>query len=84
MNVLDPSPNEFVVARRTMVEDQIRKRGVSSPHILEAMLIVPRHEFVPAEFRGEAYADKPLPIGEGQIISQPYIVSGDDRGARAR
>ena len=58
-----------------MVEDQIRKRGVSSPRVLEAMLSVPRHEFVPAEFRSEAYADKPLPIGEGQTISQPYMVA---------
>jgi protein-L-isoaspartate(D-aspartate) O-methyltransferase len=57
-----------------MVEDQIRKRGVSSPRVLEAMLSVPRHEFVPAEFQADAYADKPLPIGEGQTISQPYMV----------
>ena len=58
-----------------MVQGQIRKRGVLSSRVLEAMLSVPRHEFVPAEFRGEAYADKPLPIGEGQTISQPYMVS---------
>src|ERR1700688_876087 len=58
-----------------MIDTQIRKRGVSSPRVLEAMLRVPRHEFVPAEFRNEAYADKPLPIGEGQTISQPYIVA---------
>jgi protein-L-isoaspartate(D-aspartate) O-methyltransferase len=57
-----------------MVEDQIRKRGIASPRVLEAMLLVPRHEFVPAEFRADAYADKPLPIGEGQTISQPFMV----------
>jgi len=67
-------PDEFAAARRAMVEGQIRKRGVSSPRVLEAMLSVPRHEFVPAEFQSDAYADKPLPIGEGQTISQPYIV----------
>jgi protein-L-isoaspartate(D-aspartate) O-methyltransferase len=58
-----------------MIETQIRKRGVSSPRVLEAMAGVPRHEFVPLEFRNEAYADKPVPIGEGQTISQPYMVA---------
>lgn len=61
--------------RRTMIDLQIRKRGVSSVRVLEAMAAVPRHEFVPAQFRNDAYADKPLPIGEGQTISQPYMVA---------
>jgi protein-L-isoaspartate(D-aspartate) O-methyltransferase len=61
--------------RRRMIDTQIRKRGVSSPRVLEAMAAVPRHEFVPAKFRDYAYADKPLPIGEGQTISQPYMVA---------
>ncbi len=61
--------------RRAMVETQIRKRGISSPRVLEAMAAVPRHEFVPVELRNDAYADKPLPIGEGQTISQPYMVA---------
>lgn len=61
--------------RRLMIETQIRKRGVSSPQVLEAMGAVPRHEFVPAQFRSQAYADKPLAIGEGQTISQPYMVA---------
>ena len=65
---------EFAAARWAMVEDQIRKRGVVSPAVLDAMLRVPRHEFVPAEFQADAYADRPLPIGDGQTISQPYIV----------
>jgi protein-L-isoaspartate(D-aspartate) O-methyltransferase len=69
--LLDPSAAE----RRMMVETQIRKRGVSSPRVLEAMAAVPRHEFVPVKFRSDAYADKPLPIGEGQTISQPYMVA---------
>jgi protein-L-isoaspartate(D-aspartate) O-methyltransferase len=58
-----------------MVETQIRKRGVSAPRVLEALAAVPRHEFVPFKFREHAYADKPLPIGEGQTISQPYMVA---------
>jgi protein-L-isoaspartate(D-aspartate) O-methyltransferase len=61
--------------RRRMIDTQIRKRGISSPRVLEAMAAVPRHEFVPAKFRDCAYADKPLPIGEGQTISQPYMVA---------
>jgi len=60
---------------RRMIETQIRKRGVSSTRVLEAMTAVPRHEFVPVQFRNDAYADKPLPIGEGQTISQPYMVA---------
>jgi protein-L-isoaspartate(D-aspartate) O-methyltransferase len=61
--------------RHRMIETQIRKRGVSSPRVLEAMAAVPRHEFVSPKFRDDAYADKPLPIGEGQTISQPYMVA---------
>ena len=68
---VDPS----AVERRVMIETQIRKRGVTSPGVLEAMAAVPRHEFVPVKFRSDAYADKPLPIGEGQTISQPYMVA---------
>jgi protein-L-isoaspartate(D-aspartate) O-methyltransferase len=70
----DADVDEFAAARRAMVEDQVRRRGVVSPPVLEAMLSVPRHEFVPAEFQTDAYADKPLPIGEGQTISQPFMV----------
>jgi len=65
---------DFAELRRTMVEQQIRGRGVRDERVLEAMLAVPRHEFVPQAFVDEAYADKPLPIGEGQTISQPYMV----------
>jgi protein-L-isoaspartate(D-aspartate) O-methyltransferase len=60
--------------RRRMVEDQIRARGVSDARVLSAMLAVERHLFVPEDLRVRAYADTPLPIGEGQTISQPYIV----------
>jgi protein-L-isoaspartate(D-aspartate) O-methyltransferase len=58
-----------------MVKRQIRRRGVSDRDVLEAMERVPRHEFVPEQFKGQAYADHPLPIGFGQTISQPYIVA---------
>ena len=63
------------VARGRMVEEQIAARGVSDAAVLRAMRAVPRHEFVPAGARGDAYADQPLPIGNGQTISQPYIVA---------
>ncbi len=71
----DRSPDEFESARRAMVETQLRRRHVNDPRVLAAMGTVPRHEFVPAEFRNRAYEDAPLPIGEGQTISQPYIVA---------
>lgn len=61
--------------RRAMVEEQIRDRGVHSPRVLEAMLGVPRHLFVPEDSLAGAYSDQPLPIGEGQTISQPYMVA---------
>jgi len=68
--------NEFYeFARRRMVESQLRLRGISDQRVLDAMLRVPRHEFTPAQHRREAYEDHPLPIGEGQTISQPYMVA---------
>jgi protein-L-isoaspartate(D-aspartate) O-methyltransferase len=70
----DAGVDQFARARRAMVEEQIRRRGIASPRVLEALLSVPRHEFVPREFQADAYADKPLPIGEGQTISQPFMV----------
>ena len=60
--------------REAMVTQQIAARGVRSEAVLSAMRAVPRHLFVPEDLRAEAYADHPLPIGEGQTISQPYIV----------
>jgi protein-L-isoaspartate(D-aspartate) O-methyltransferase len=65
----------FAEERRLMVERQIRKRGVTDERVLQAMTTVPRHEFVPAFWMNQAYADEPLPIGHGQTISQPYIVA---------
>ena len=58
-----------------MVAEQIAARGVKDPRVLDAMRAVPRHEFVPAASREDAYLDSPLPIGHGQTISQPYIVA---------
>ncbi len=66
---------EFAVRRAEMVEQQLRRRGITDFRVLSAMAAVRREEFVPDEFRGRAYEDAPLPIGEGQTISQPYIVA---------
>jgi protein-L-isoaspartate(D-aspartate) O-methyltransferase len=61
--------------RSTMVESQIERRGVKDQNVLNAMRKVPRHKFVPNHLKKYAYADEPLPIGEDQTISQPYIVA---------
>jgi protein-L-isoaspartate(D-aspartate) O-methyltransferase len=81
-NLMDASRNsgggtdhDYEHARHEMVDTQIRKRHVADSRVLECLERVPRHEFVPDEFRGRAYEDAPLPIGEGQTISQPYIVA---------
>lgn len=65
----------YDVLRRRMVEEQIRRRGIRDGRVLSAMEAVPRHLFLPKELWQRAYADEPLPIGEGQTISQPYIVA---------
>ncbi len=70
-----PSGDPLTQARETMVREQIVARGVSDARVLAAMRRVPRHEFVPEGLRAYAYDDTPLPIGEGQTISQPYIVA---------
>lgn len=64
----------YAAARSRMISDQIRARGVRDQRVLDAMDRVPRHLFVPATERHEAYEDHPVPIGFGQTISQPYIV----------
>lgn len=66
---------EFAKARIHMVRTTIEQRGVSDPEVLAAMQTVPRHRFVPQDLLPTAYTDRPLPIGEGQTISQPYIVA---------
>lgn len=66
---------DFESRRKQMVERQIARRGVEDDRVLDAMRSVPRHEFVPQRHGSMAYSDRPLPIGEGQTISQPYIVA---------
>jgi protein-L-isoaspartate(D-aspartate) O-methyltransferase len=66
---------ELAAKRLEMLEKQLRRRGINDEKVLAAMDAVPRHGFVPAEFRERAYEDAPLPIGDGQTISQPYIVA---------
>lgn len=67
--------DELTRARQRMVDEQMRGRGISDPHVLDAMFAVPRHLFVQSEHGHLAYADAPLPIGHRQTISQPYIVA---------
>ena len=66
---------DFAAQRTAMVDHHIAARGVHSPHVLEAMRTVPREAFLPESMREFAYEDSPLPIAEGQTISQPYIVA---------
>jgi len=74
MNVHAQS-DAFAAPRQQMVAMQLRARGISDQRVLDAFLRVPRHEFIPAAYRESAYEDHPLPIGDGQTISQPYIVA---------
>ena len=66
---------QFEQRRVSMVREQIEAEGISDTAVLQAMRRVPRHRFVPAQLRDQAYADRPLPIGYDQTISQPYIVA---------
>lgn len=65
---------DFSIARRHMVERQVRSRGISDTRVLDVMRQIPRHLFVEEAFQSQAYGDFPLPIGEKQTISQPYMV----------
>jgi protein-L-isoaspartate(D-aspartate) O-methyltransferase len=73
--VFSGEEDRFTALRHEMVDRQIRVRGVKDPRVLEAVEKVPRHLFVPAPLKYAAYGDYPLPIGEVQTISQPYIVA---------
>jgi protein-L-isoaspartate(D-aspartate) O-methyltransferase len=66
---------DWAALRRAMVDEQVRKRGIRSPRLLEALARVPRHLFVPEDLVAHAYEDRALSIGEAQTISQPYMVS---------
>lgn len=76
--IVPPPPiaaEEFAQWRRRMVDEQLKARAITDERVLAAMGKVPRHRFVPEDFQHEAYSDGPLPIGQGQTISQPYIVA---------
>jgi len=66
---------DYTIARRRMVEEQVMARGVKDLRVIDAILRVPRHLFVPEALAAQAYSDFPLPIGERQTISQPYMVA---------
>ena len=68
-------PPSWQEQRKAMIEHQIRGRGITDPHILEVFQKVERHQFVPPSHQNEAYEDHPVSIGQGQTISQPYIVA---------
>ncbi len=68
-------PEDYSLMRHEMVDRQIISRGVRDERVIASMDKVPRHLFMPAANRGEAYEDRPVPIGQGQTISQPYIVA---------
>jgi len=70
-----PENEEFSSQISNMIQMQLRRRGITDAAVLAAMEFVPRHEFVPREFREKSYDDVPLPIGGGQTISQPYMVA---------
>jgi len=70
-----PENEKTEAQRRRMVENQLRDRGIRDERVMEAFMAVPRHVFVPEEMEAQAYTDAPLPIGESQTISQPYIVA---------
>ena len=70
-----PGARDWDVERRRMVDEQFRARDIRNARVIDAMLTVPRHLFVPEPQRAASYGDFPLPIGHGQTISQPYIVA---------
>jgi protein-L-isoaspartate(D-aspartate) O-methyltransferase len=73
--VIFAAENDYTLKRQQMVEKDIRDRGLKDPVVLMVMRKVPRHLFIDESFRSRAYGDHPLPIGEGQTISQPYVVA---------
>ena len=73
--IFTASPALYSSLRHQMVDSQLRARGIFDERVLAAMERVPRHEFATPQYRDQAYEDHPLPIGEGQTISQPFIVA---------
>jgi protein-L-isoaspartate(D-aspartate) O-methyltransferase len=82
MNGEMTEPIPYAQERRLMVEMQLRNRGIRDPRVLDAMLHVPRHEFVPSSLITAAYDDRPLPLGDAETISQPYMVAAMTEAAR--
>jgi protein-L-isoaspartate(D-aspartate) O-methyltransferase len=72
---MNPKHSDLAVARRRMVDEQLRVRGIHDPHVLRIMGAIPRHLFVDPALVAKAYSDHALPIGEDQTISQPYMVA---------
>ncbi len=75
LNISSSGADPDAARREQMVQSQLLQRGIRDERVLQAMARVPRHEFVADPYRDRAYDDNPLPIGEGQTISQPYIVA---------
>ena len=78
----DSPTDRFATARERMVDVQLKRRGIADEAVLDAFRVVPREAFVSSEFAESAYDDHPLPIGEGQTISQPYVVAVMAEAAR--
>ena len=81
---MNARPHDHAASRSRMVEQQLQRRGIRGAALLEAMRSVPRERFVAAELSSSAYADRPLPIAQGQTISQPYIVAAMIEAAEVR
>jgi protein-L-isoaspartate(D-aspartate) O-methyltransferase len=73
--VSTPAETAFSILRQRMVDSQLLARGIADERVLDAMARVPRHEFASEPYRDQAYEDHPLPLAQGQTISQPYIVA---------
>ena len=71
----NPGTSDYTRAREKMVREQIVGQGIKDQRVIDALLEVPRHLFIPEALQGQAYGDSALPIGEGQTISQPYMVA---------
>ncbi len=72
---MEGQSDKFSIAREQMVQNDLIGRGIKDQRVIEAMRKIPREEFIPIEYRDQAYRDGPLPIGQNQTISQPYIVA---------
>ncbi|MDD4169379.1 MAG: protein-L-isoaspartate(D-aspartate) O-methyltransferase, partial [Desulfotomaculaceae bacterium] len=75
LSIICADPDSHADERKQMVEEQLIPRGIKNRNVLQSMMTVPRHCFVPKQYQAFAYDDCPLPISAGQTISQPYIVA---------